>query len=108
MLVKLGMSTGLDIGEFCLEIDGWGNGLGGGLSDGLGWKNGPSSAFAGDGDRLPGMGSNPVPLSGLDCRIVSRICEDTADVSHESKPSSWEGLLDGPSYEDLPEWRNDF
>lgn len=38
-------------------------------------------------------------------KTVSRICDETADVSHESKPSSWEGLLDGPSYEDLSDRR---
>jgi hypothetical protein len=97
------MSIGLEVGEFCLEIDGCGSGLGGGLSDGLGWKKGPSSAFAGDGDRLPGMGSKPGPLSPLEVRIVSLMCDDTAEVSQESKPSSWDGLLDGASKEDLPD-----
>ena len=52
-------------------------------------ENGPSSAFAGDGERLPGIGSKPNPFSvGSDWRMVSRICDETADVSHESEPSS--------------------
>ena len=89
MAEKFGKSIGLEVGEFCLETDGWGRGLGGGLIDGLDWKKGPSSAFAGDGERLPGIGSKPNPFSiGLDWRMVSRICDETADVSHESKPSS--------------------
>ena len=89
MAEKFGKSIGLEVGEFCREIDGCGSGLGGGLIDGLDWKKGPSSAFAGDGERLPGMGSKPKPFSvGLDWRMVSRIWDETADVSQESNPSS--------------------
>ena len=55
----------------------------------LGWKKSLSSAFAGDGEQLLGMGSKPNPFSvGLDGRMVSRTCDETADVSHELKPSS--------------------
>ena len=67
MVVKLGSSDGLEGGEFGLETLGWGSGLAGGLIDGLDWKNGPSSAFAGDGDRLPGIGGRPgIFVIGLD------------------------------------------
>ena len=101
IVVKLGSSEGLEGGEFGLEIVGWGSGLAGGLRDGLDWKNGPSSAFAGDGDRLPGIGGKPEPfIIGLDWNTVSRICEDTPEVS-QSKLSSWEGRSIGPSKEDL-------
>lgn len=54
-------------------------------------KKGPSRALAGEGDLLPGIGSNAVPLTrGDDCRTVSRICWLTPEVSQESKDSSWE------------------
>ena len=100
IVVKLGCSEGLG-GEPGLETFGWGSGLAGGLNDGLDWKNGPSSAFAGDGDRLPGMGGNPEPfIIGLDWSTVSRMCEDTPEVSQESKPSSLEGPPNAPSKED--------
>lgn len=67
IVVKLGSSDGLEGGEFGRDTLGWGSGLAGGLNDGLDWKKGPSSAFAGDGDRLPGMGGKPEPLLiGLD------------------------------------------
>ena len=67
MVVKLGSSEGLEGGEFGRETLGWGSGLAGGLSDGLDWKKGPSSAFAGDGDRLPGIGGKPEAfIIGLD------------------------------------------
>ena len=82
IVVNLGSSEGLEGGEFGLETLGWGSGLAGGLNDGLDWKKGPSSAFAGDGDRLPGMGGKPEPLViGLDWSTVSRRCEDTPLVS---------------------------
>ena len=67
MVEKFGRSDGLEGGEFGLETGGWGNGLCGGLNARLGSKKGPSSALAGDGDRLPGIGSKPDPLiKGLD------------------------------------------
>ncbi len=59
MAAKFGRSSGFEGGEFGRETEGWGSGLGGGVNDALDWKNGPSKAFAGDGDRDPGMGSNP-------------------------------------------------
>lgn len=67
IVVKLGSSGVLEGGELGLETLGWARGLAGGLNDGLDWKKGPSSAFAGDGDRLPGIGAKPEPLViGLD------------------------------------------
>lgn len=82
IVVKLGSPEGLEGGEFGLETLGWGSGLAGGLNDGLDWKKGPSSAFAGDGDRLPGIGGKPEPLViGLDWSTVSRRCDDTPLVS---------------------------
>ena len=71
-------------------------------------KKGPSSAFAGEGERLPGMGVRPADLIGgafPEAWRASRIWKDTWDVSQESNPSSWEGRLDGPSEED---WRECF
>ena len=55
MVVKLGTPVGLDGGELGLETEGWGRGLLGGLSAGPELKKGPSKAFAGEGDRLPGI-----------------------------------------------------
>lgn len=67
IVVKLGSSEGLEGGEFGLETLGWASGLAGGLNDGLDWKKGPSSALAGDGDRLPGIGGRPETfVIGLD------------------------------------------
>ena len=40
--------------------EGWGRGEGGGLGKGSMLKKGPSNAFAGEGERLPGIGSKPV------------------------------------------------
>lgn len=67
IVVKLGSSEGLEGGEFGLETLGWASGLAGGLNGGLDWKKGPSSALAGDGDRLPGIGGRPETfVIGLD------------------------------------------
>lgn len=63
--------SGLD-----LDTGGWGSGLEGGLSLGTCWKKGPSSALAGEGERLPGMGSRGDGFGltiGEDCRTVSRM-----------------------------------
>ena len=68
----------------------------GGLSSGLGVKKGPSKAFAGDGDLLPGMVGKPIRF----CSTVSRICVETPDTSHESKPSSCDGGFRVPSNDD--------
>ncbi len=49
-------------------------------------RKGPSSAFAGDSGRLPGIGSRPDPADGgVDCKTASRICGPTAEVSQLSK-----------------------
>ena len=64
-LVKFGTTGELDIGELGLETVGWGSGLKGGVSsDGVASKKGPSSALAGDGERLPGMGARRVSFIG--------------------------------------------
>jgi len=97
-----------DRGEVGRENVGWGRGLGGELSGGLCWKNGPSRAFAGEGERLPGMGSRmgTFIVEGEEWRTVSRMWGPTPDVSQESNASSWETRLDdGLSEEEFLEWR---
>lgn len=65
-LAKFGMSVGLAGCEPCGETGGCGRGLDGGDAEGEGLTNGPESALAGDGDRLPGIGSRLDTLPGGD------------------------------------------
>lgn len=79
--VKLGMMGEFEGGELGQETEGWGKGLQGGVSsEGVWSKKGPSNAFAGDGERLPGIGVRRVSFMGGCFPVAwsaSRICKET-------------------------------
>lgn len=61
------------------------------ISEDVAWgelgRNGPSRPFAGDSDRLPGIGSSPDRVGGDEC-MADRISRCTDEVSHKSKALS--------------------
>ena len=61
-------------------------------SSSISGKKGPSRARAGVTDRLPGIGSNGVPLDGAVCNTASRAWLLTLLVSQLSKPSECDML----------------
>lgn len=60
-------------------------------SSSISGRNGPSRIRAGVTDRLPGIGSNGVPLDGA-CITASRAWLFTLLVSQLSNPSEWDTL----------------